>query len=95
MALKNKFCPRCMNIIHKNDTVCSKCGMKVANLGKKSQPKEQKIEEIEIINKNVQDVEQDENQLVVDTAKIINEKNSVEKDSKVEEKTDEQNIDVE
>jgi len=32
MAIINKFCPKCMNIIRKKDTKCSQCGMPVEEM---------------------------------------------------------------
>ena len=32
MAKRIRFCPRCMNIIHKNDTQCSSCGLQVSKM---------------------------------------------------------------
>ena len=45
---KVKFCPNCMNIIHKKDTECKNCGMKVEDIDKeesvteKLKPKKEK-----------------------------------------------------
>ena len=35
---KPKFCPKCMNIINKNDTECSVCGFKVEEINVDEQP---------------------------------------------------------
>lgn len=32
MAKRIRFCPKCMNIIHKNDVVCSSCGLAVSEM---------------------------------------------------------------
>lgn len=47
MAKRIKICPRCMNIIRKNDTVCSSCGLEVEKM------LEHKISEIEKQNKYI------------------------------------------
>lgn len=81
MAIKNKFCPRCMNIIRKNDTVCSECGMKVANINKQKEKKEKSIEDIETLTQNIEENNVDTSEIVVDAAKILDEENKQNKDA--------------
>lgn len=41
MAKRIRFCPKCMNIIHKNDTVCSSCGLEVDKMQQLALEKEE------------------------------------------------------
>ena len=65
MAKRIKFCPKCMNIIHKNDEKCSVCGLLVSEMQQK---------EIEKIEKQEKLFEQAKE----DLSKQIAEENSIE-----------------
>jgi len=75
MAIKNKFCPRCMNIIRKNDTVCSQCGFKVADIQKKKVEKNKEVipssDPTAVTNTQDENIATDGG-IVVDTRSILN-----------------------
>lgn len=62
MAKRIRFCPRCMNIIHKNDTQCSSCGLQVSKMLEmqlENKDKDEKLiqEKIEEANTEVSETE--------------------------------------
>lgn len=51
MAKRIRFCPKCMNIIHKNDEKCSSCGLEVSKMQELKQEETNKYKNL-INNKN-------------------------------------------
>ena len=47
MAIIDKFCPNCMNLLKKKDEKCSKCGMLVSDMKKQKQQPNKNVEETE------------------------------------------------
>lgn len=71
MAKRIRFCPKCMNIIHKNDTVCSSCGLAVSEMQELKNEQAKKNFQIaeEKLNKSENEaVELEEEQTVVSDA---------------------------
>ncbi len=62
MAKRIRFCPRCMNIIHKNDKQCSSCGLEVIKMLEMQLENEDKKEKLvsEAIEKANQEVSETE-----------------------------------
>lgn len=93
MAKRIRFCPKCMNIIRKNDSKCSVCGMSVDKMYEEAEKAE--LAKIEKTKKIVESEKAKEdsvidngNEIIVDTAKIIKETSS--EKEKQEEKKDEE-----
>ncbi len=88
MANKIRFCPRCMNIIHRKDEKCSSCGLEVSKmqemLDKEAESRNSKNSEAN--NLNLDSVSQGEsknyeNGILVDTKAILGGRNGVKADS--------------
>lgn len=61
MAKRVKFCTRCMNIIHKNDTKCTQCGYPVSKMQEEfdKQNPTSIMDEIKVINNSISKTRED------------------------------------
>lgn len=81
MAKRIRFCPRCMNIIHRGENSCSSCGLSLEKMIEMQQQQEQEKEEIIKQNLQTEKAEFEEyesnlenpNQQVENTEKVENE----------------------
>ena len=77
MAIIDKFCPNCMNLIKKKDEKCSNCGMLVSDMKKKKEETKKEPEKIELKEETkepkteIKVQETNDGGLVVDTSDLF------------------------
>lgn len=93
MAKRVRFCPRCMNIIRKNDQKCSSCGLEVSKMldeeikqeEENQKAFEERVNQASSEDKNdivSENITTQENGVVVDTASILQQEGEAEEKAK-------------
>lgn len=72
MAIIDKFCPKCMNIIRRKDVKCSKCGMLVSDMIKLRE-KELENKKVEINNNKEKTLKKEDSKSVVELKPVVTE----------------------
>jgi len=93
MAIINKFCPKCMNIIRKKDTKCSQCGMPVEEMQTKEEKKDKPTDILKEIKEQKKKVKEKEPKFVeAEKTEILVEEHNIEEPLQDNEQTNVEEI---